>query len=157
MAINRALVRAAALGAITGLRSMSGAAQLTRALHQNPPASWPHPLLRRLSQEPFPTIAGLFAGGEMLADKMPFIPARTDPMPLAGRATLGAAVGAAAALLEEQPAWQGAVVGSATAIVGAFAGYHARRWLTTANGLPDPVVATIEDGLTLALGQRALR
>ncbi len=156
MASNGSLLQSAGLGAITGLRSMSGMAMLARRLQQRPPQQWPHPLLQRLAREPFASLTALLAAGEMAADKLPFIPARTDPLPLTGRAVLGAAVGAAAGLLEEQPWWAGAIFGSAAAVATAFAGYHARRLLTGEDGLPDPIVAVLEDGLVLGLGRRLL-
>lgn len=156
MPTNNTFLRIVGLGVLTGMRSMSGPAVLVHRLQRRPPQQWPHPALRKLAQEPFLTIVGLAAGGEMLADKLPSIPARTDPLPLTGRAALGAAVGGVLSAVEDQPWWQGALLGGAAAVAGAFAAYHARRLLTGDNGLPDPVVALAEDGLVMGLGQRLL-
>ena len=75
-----------ALGTVTGMRSMSGPAAL--ALGQ-------HGVLRG--------IVPLLAVGEMIADKSPFVGARTDPLPLAGRAVMGAIGLTAAVIASLQP------------------------------------------------------
>jgi hypothetical protein len=36
----------------------------------------------------------------------------------------------------------------------AFAGYHLRRWVRRRSGLPDAIVAVVEDAAALALGSR---
>ncbi|MGH9310283.1 MAG: DUF4126 domain-containing protein, partial [Vicinamibacterales bacterium] len=74
-----AIVIAGALGAVSGSRSMLAPALVARAHHASPAAP----------------ILALLAGGEMMADKMPFIPSRTDALPLAGRIVSGALAGAA--------------------------------------------------------------
>lgn len=156
MAMNNTFLRIVGLGALSGLRSMAGPVVLAHRLHRRPPQQWPHPALQHLTKEPFLTIARLAAGGEMLVDKLPFIPARTDPMPLTGRAMAGAVVGGVLSAVEEQPWWQGALLGGASAVAAAFAGYHARRLLTADNRLPDALVATLEDGIVMGVGQRLL-
>lgn len=122
-------MRVVGLGFVCGLRTMMGAALLARYLKEHPRQEWPHPLLRWLGQEPGVSLLQLFAGGELIADKLPFVPARTDPFPLASRAASGAAVGAALSALDDESPWAGAALGGAAAVVGATAGYHARRLL----------------------------
>src|SRR5690554_2902059 len=146
--VDRSVVRVLGLGFASGLRSMAGPALLARHLKENPPEEWPHPLLRLWGQDPGASMVQLFAGGEMLGDKLPFVPARTDPAPLAGRAASGAAVGAALNALAGRSAPAGALLGGVAAVVGATVGYHVRRALTAENGLPDAVVALAEDAVT---------
>ncbi|HZD11643.1 MAG TPA: DUF4126 family protein [Candidatus Binatia bacterium] len=141
------------LGAICGLRSMSGPALLARYLHGNQPRHWPHAAVRWLSSEPVPTLLALMAGGELVADKLPLMPARIEPLPLAGRAASGALVGAILAGVEERPALPGAVLGAVAAVLAATAGYHARRFLTQEDGLPDPLIAVVEDALVLGVAK----
>lgn len=154
--VDRSMARVLGLGFVSGLRSMAGPALLARHLKENPPDEWPHPLLRLWGQDPGASLVQLFAGGEIVGDKLPFVPARTDPAPLAGRAASGAAVGAALNALEGRPALAGALLGGAAAVVGATVGYHVRRALTSENGLPDVAVALAEDAVTLAIGSRVL-
>lgn len=154
--VDKGLVRIVGLGFVSGLRTISGPAHLTRHLKQNPPEEWPHPLLRLVGEEPVVSLVQLFAGGELIADKLPFVPARTDLLPLTGRAASGAAVGAALSALEGWSLWLGAALGGAAAVAGAAAGYEARRALTHDKGLPDFVVALAEDALVVGMGRKVL-
>jgi uncharacterized membrane protein len=122
-----------ALGALTGIRSMAGAATL--ALRH-----------RGLTR---PVIA-LAAAGEMIADKTSFVGDRIDPLPLTGRAIMGAAVGALVAREHDQNALLGATVGAATAVIAAHLAFQARKRLplsSVAGGL-------LEDSLVIATGWR---
>lgn len=145
------------LGAISGLRTMSGPAFLTRSLKQDPPAHWPNELVYQLGTEPSPTLIQLMAAGELVADKLPIIPARIKPEALAGRAMSGAFVGATLSLLRERSPVAGALLGGGAAVLAAFAGYHARRRLTVDGPFPDFLVALLEDALVLALGRQLTR
>lgn len=157
MTVNGKLIQTIGLGAISGLRTMSGPTFLARALQQNPADAWPHDALRQLATEPAPTLLQLMAAGELFADKLPFVPARIMPFALAGRAASGATVGATLGLLQKQSPLLGALLGGTAAVATAFAGYHARRWLTVEKGLPDFPVALLEDGIVLAVGTRLTR
>ena len=151
---DKVLLQIFGLGAISGLRTMSGPALLARSLEQHPPEQWPHEAIRQVATAPAPTLLAMMAAGELVADKLPFISARIAPVALAGRATSGALTGVVLSLLHKRSPLLGALVGSGAAVAGAFAGYHARRWLTVEKGLPDFPVALLEDGLVLALGTR---
>jgi len=121
--------RILAIGAITGMRSMSGAATLA-AQHGG------------LVKQGF----ALLAAGEMAADKTAFIGNRTDPLPLGGRAMMGALLGGWIARERHDSMLFGALLGGATAVAAAHLAYQLRRqWpnATTATGL-------VEDSLVLA-------
>jgi uncharacterized membrane protein len=120
---------------------------------------------KTLAKTPFAALSGgntstvltVLAVGEVVADKLPIIPSRTEPGPLIVRALIGGFVGAAACSERRDNAVAGALVGAAAAVGASFAAYYLRRWLTRDIGLPDPIVATAEDSLALAIGQRAVR
>ena len=120
--------RILAIGTITGMRSMSGAAAVA-ARHGG-------------------TIGrgvALLAAGEMAADKTPFIGDRTDPLPLAGRAMMGALLGGWIAREQHDSMLLGALLGGATAIAATHLAYQLRnRW-------PDASAATglVEDAIVI--------
>ena len=148
----RATAAAACLGAATGLRSMSGLAALTMLLEAGgaPPRSGFG--IRALATGPGRVAVRAAATGEVIADKLLPLPARTDPLPLIGRLLLGAAGGWALARLERSHALLPAVTGAAAAAAVAVT---ATRWRAdaTANGTPDVIVALSED-LCVALLSR---
>lgn len=127
------LKRIVALGALTGMRSMAGLAVL----------ALPHPGVAR-------SALALAAAGEMVADKTALVGDRIDPLPLAGRALIGALVGALIAREEDQNALLGGMIGSATALLAAHLAYHGRRRLSTSS----VTGGLLEDGLVIALGSR---
>ena len=98
----------------------------------------------------------LAAAGELVMDKLPFLPPRTELPSLAGRAATGTLCGAAVAQWRggatAAGAVAGAVAGGLAAVGASFAAYHLRRAAGEATGLPDPVVAVAEDAVALAAG-----
>jgi len=147
-----ALGRAARLGLVAGLRSMMAPALLSRYLVEGAhPGGFPLNLLGH------PSVLTALAVGELVGDKLPMTPARTEPFPLLGRVGSGALVGAASQRARGAAPLPGALVGASAALVGAFAGYYGRRALAEASGLPDPAVAVLEDALAFTVGRSALR
>ena len=135
-----AAFRYLALGAASGLRSMAAPSQLSR--HLDAPVRG---LLRAA------------AAGEMIVDKLPVVPDRTDPGPLVGRALLGAGSAAVLARSRRETPARGALLGGVGAVAGAFAGFHLRRALTRRAGLPDLAVAVCEDAIAVAAARLACR
>jgi uncharacterized membrane protein len=88
-------------------------------------------------------IFSLFALGELIVDKLPFIPPRIQAGALGVRILFGAICGAAICISAgASPMW-GAVLGGLGGIAGAFAGYHYRRRFSLM--APDMLLALIED------------
>jgi uncharacterized membrane protein len=125
------LKRILAIGTITGMRSMAGAATLA-AQHGG--------LLKRAT--------ALMAAGEMAADKTAVIGNRTDALPLTGRAVMGALVGGLVAREHGDAVLLGGLVGAATAVLATHLAYQLRTRLplgTTAGGL-------LEDAIVIGAG-----
>ena len=90
-------------------------------------------------------IFSLFAAVELVADKLPFIPSRTEPGPLGVRIVFGALCGAALCISSPVPPLAGATLGGVGGVVGAFAGFHYRRMFSRGNKTFDFVIALCED------------
>jgi uncharacterized membrane protein len=148
--------RALGLGAISGLRSLSGPAFVSRA------ASHGHLDLKRtpiafLGSPRLSKVLILMELGELVGDKLPKAPGRTSLPPLLGRVVSGAVVGAAVFASEGRRTTTGMALGSTAAIAAAFAGERLRALAVEKTGLPDPVVALAEDATVLLVGLRSLR
>ena len=74
----RTLALAAGLGAVTGLRSLTAPALLSRRLAHRPGRD--RGAARLLTLGPVPALLALGAVGELVADKTPSIPDRTEPL-----------------------------------------------------------------------------
>lgn len=150
------LRRTLGLGAISGLRSTSGPALVSRAAATGR-LSLEGTTLAFLGSPRVSKTLLVMALGEFLGDKLPMTPSRTSPPPLLGRAASGALVGAALFSSEGRHAAPGAVVGSSAAVVAALGGERLRALAGEKMGLPDLVVALVEDAVILLGGPRLLK
>ena len=151
--VTPATFRTLGLAGISGLRSMSGPALLARAVRRG---ALDAPNLPALSSASVSNLLSLLAVGEMIVDKTPFVPPRTSAPALLGRALSGALVGAELFSSEGRHRNSGAILGALSALAAAYAGEKIRSE-GTKKGIPDPLLASLEDRLVLSLGTRLLR
>jgi uncharacterized membrane protein len=132
------------LGAVCGLRSMTGPAVVCWGAH----LGWVHldgSKLGFLHTTASLVIFTLLAIGELVADKLPGIPSRITAGPLVVRFLFGALCGTALSLSSGVALLPGILAAGIGALTGAFAGYYLRHWLTTGRRLPDFPIALVED------------
>lgn len=94
----------------------------------------------------------VLAVGELIADKLPWMPSRTAPPGLIARIALGGLTGACLSSAGGQGIILGGVSGAAGGIAGCFLGYQARTRLVKALGTADLNVALFEDLVAIAGG-----
>ena len=152
-----AIGRAAGLGVVAGMRSMTAPAAVSRAAVRGRFEGLQGTPLAFVTWPPTARLLRLLALGEYGGDKLPGIPARTNPGPLAGRAGAGALVGAISFRDARLPALAGALCGAGGAVLGSFAGMRARKAIDDATGLPDPLVGAAEDIVAFTLAGVVLR
>ena len=152
-----ATFRAAGLAVIAGLRSMAAPALLSRAVRRGYIGGLQGTPFAALGSPKVSTALQLMMIGEMVADKTPFVPSRTSPPALLGRALSGALVGTTLFISEGRRGTSGAILGALCAAAGAYAGERLRAEGTEKLGLPDIVLAFVEDGIVLFGGTRLLR
>jgi uncharacterized membrane protein len=150
------VARALGLGAISGLRSLSGPAFVSRAASRGD-LDLDRTVFAFLGSPRVSKTLVLMELGELVGDKLPVTPSRTSPPPLLGRAASGALVGAAVFVSEGRRATIGSALGSTAAIAAGFAGEQLRALTVEKTGLPDLVVALGEDAIVLLVGLRSLR
>lgn len=145
-------IRSASLGFVGGLRSMTPFAVLSLLRTGNDSSGSPSDPLQYLNTPVARIITGVLAAGEIFGDKLPFIPSRLSPAPLAGRVVIGALVGWAICRQANQSPVIGAILGAVGAASGSAAGYYARAWLAKVTKLPSPVLGIVEDLLAVGAG-----
>ncbi len=133
------LARAVGLGAVCGARTF--AAPGVAALRG------------RYGQKRLRTALLVAAGGELIGDKLPAVPARTLPPALLGRLASGAAMGATdgGRVGLNFPGAAPAAAGALAAGLSAYATQRMRAALGRATGLPDPMLGLVEDIVVLTL------
>jgi uncharacterized membrane protein len=145
-------VQAVGAGTISGMRSMSAPTIVATYVSQHAPARQDDSALRHLLTSP-PGLAVLhtLALGEMVSDKLPFMPARTATLPLLGRGVLGGLAGASLFIAHCKPPIIGGIVGGTAAIASTYASYHLRRILSEKAHVPDIATGLMEDGIIIGL------
>ncbi len=142
------LVFAFLIGLLAGLRSLTAPAVVAWAVYLD----WLK-LSRPLSligSVPSVAIFTVAACVELVVDKLPKAPNRTEPLGLIARIVTGGLTGACISASAGQGALVGAVLGAAGGVVGCFAGYKARTGLVKALGTRDLYVALLEDFVAIA-------
>jgi uncharacterized membrane protein len=139
------------IGVVCGLRSMTAPAVVCWGAHLgwlslagSPLAFLAHPVSLVLFT--------IFAIGELVADKLPVIPARTKIGPLVVRIVFGAICGAALAVAADEPPAMGGILGALGAVIGAYGGYAYRSATSGSGKVPDLPVALLEDLVAVAGG-----
>jgi len=145
------------LAAMTGLRSMAGPALLSRAIRRGGVGELRGNLFGALGSPKISALLQLLMVGEMIADKTPFVPARTSAPALTGRALSGALVGAALFAAAGRRPIVGATLGVPSAVAAAYAGEKLRVRGPEKLGVPSSVLGFLEDGVVLFGGTRLLR
>ncbi len=147
-------LKAVAIGIIAGMRSMSAPALASSYLARNDNLAGSR--LGVLASPAASTILKVLAAGEMIADKLPMIPARVSAGPLIARIASGAISGAAVSTADKRGAGVGAVLGGIGAVAGAFGFYHLRRGIGSETGVPDPLLGVAEDAIVICGGAAVL-
>jgi uncharacterized membrane protein len=141
------LLRAAALGAASGSRSTAGvtAVALTSARGDRGRVA------SGLGSTTGTTVSGVLALGELVADKLPFVPSRLGAPALGGRVLLGGTSAAAEARRDGHDPVLPALVGAAVAVGAAVLGSRLRGVAAERFGSDKPG-AFLEDGAAAVLG-----
>src|SRR4029077_1011113 len=145
------LLLAFLIGIVSGFCSLTAPAVVAWAAHRG----WinlNHSPLQFMGSTAAVVIFALFAVVELVADQLPSAPSRTAPPGLIARIVLGALCGATIAVSGAQSIAIGAVLGAAGGIAGAFGGYQIRTRLVKTLKVPDFVIATLEDAVSIGAG-----
>lgn len=144
---------AALVGAIAGMRTMSAPAVVNRIIRSE--------LLKDgqrnfLSGRAAASTVTALAAAEAIADKLPFMPKRTQVPSLVARAVSGTLSGAAISSAKKRSVLAGALLGGFGAVAATFGIYHLRRNIHKQLHLPDPLIALVEDSLVAGCGALVL-
>ena len=141
----------AAIGIAAGMRSMSAPALMSQFARRGTLSLGGSPV-GFLNSTGAASTTAVLAIGELIADKLPFIPARTTTGPLLARAVSGGLSGAILSSAKKRSAWVGGLIGAFGAVGATFASYHLRRSVKETLHLPDAIVAVAEDAAVAAIG-----
>ena len=142
---------AVGIGFVAGLRSMTAPAVVSWAAH----LGWLNlegSRLAPMGSTAAVAIWSILALIEYVVDQLPTTPKRTALGPLVARIVMGGLCGACLCISENQSPWVGAVLGAIGGVMGAYAGYEARKGLVKSLNVKDAFVAIPEDLVAIGLG-----
>ncbi len=146
---------AAVMGIVAGMRSMSAPAIVSQLAKSGvmPVSDSSFSFLERPATA---NTTAVLAVGEIIADKLPFMPKRTDAPALIARAVSGGASGGAIFSSKKRSVLTGTLLGVLAAVSATYAAYNLRKWLGERFDIPDAVLAIAEDALVTGCGMLVL-
>lgn len=148
-------LRALIVGAMAGMRSLVTPSIVSESLASEVSPNLHGSVLSLLAARNVRRVLKAGCTTEIICDKLPFMPDRTDPSSLIFRFISGAVCGAAICKAEGQSSPLGAAIGGVTAVVSAHVCYNIRRKLVADQTASDTLVAVAEDALVMTLGRVA--
>lgn len=147
-------VKAASLGAVAGLRALTAP-----ALFGYFASSGNNENLKNnvLASPKVSATVGLLAVGELVSDKLPFTPNRTEIPGLTARIVSGAFVGGSICARRKKSVLTGAIIGAVSAVAAAYAGQNIRRIISEESGVPSAAIGAVEDAIAIGIGINALK
>lgn len=143
------LIKVISIGAVAGLRAMMPAALLSytasRRRKNDPDSSI-------LASDGAALAFGLLAVGELVADKLPTTPNRTEPAGLAARVVSGAIGGGVICSQRKSSVPLGIALGALTAVAAAYVGQNLRRKIADGLDVSSSMVGAVEDVIAIRIG-----
>jgi uncharacterized membrane protein len=144
------------LGAATGLRTFMAPTMLSRAASGGRLPGIENTRFSPLTSSWVANLLAVAALGELVLDKLPLAPSRTGGGALLGRLISGALAGAAFRAAAGGNVRAGAALAGVGVVAAAYAGERYRASGAEA-GIPDPVLAVLEDATAVGLALLAVR
>jgi uncharacterized membrane protein len=150
-------LQAAALGLVAGMRSASAPAVISSYVRERRGQILASPQLtnsplRHLTSPVGSNALRVLALGEMVTDKLPFVPKRTETPSLITRAVSGGVAGAVVGLVHRGSPALAALIGALSATGATFGAYRLRKQLAENTAVPDALIGGLEDLLVLGTG-----
>ncbi|MEO3407430.1 DUF4126 family protein [Mucilaginibacter sp. CAU 1740] len=149
---SKQILQATALGILAGMRTTAAMVAATHILSRGRFKRLGGSPLRFMQSPTVATVCKVISVSEIVVDKLPSTPNRTEPGGVIGRSLSGALAGAAICKAAGGKALTGALIGGATAIASTYAGYFLRKNIVKSSHIPDPVIGGVEDILTIGAG-----
>lgn len=140
------------LGALAGMRTLSAPVITTHILSSSPSKKLEQSTLRFMQSTTVAAVLKVLAVTELIADKLPSTPNRTEPAGVAGRCLSGALAGASIYKAAGGKTLTGALIGGTAAIAATYGSYYLRKSIVKANHIADPLIGAAEDALVIGAG-----
>ncbi len=141
------------MGILAGMRSAAAPAIASHILREKPTATSVNNSLGSAPSVAIADVLKLMALGEFVADKLPFIPNRTQPFSIAVRCISGALAGAGIFNAAGKKALTGAILGGFIAGASTYASFFMRKKLSH-SALGNFLSGVLEDAVVVGAGAK---
>jgi len=152
LSITKAFRQAAGVGVIAGMRAFMAPAVISHMYSRHPSARLKDTPLKFIQTIGTSKVFKVLAAGELVGDKLPTAPNRTDLPGLTGRILSGAFAGATVYKVEGKNGVIGGLIGGVAAAASTFGCFFLRKALAKNTFIPDAVIGGIEDALVIGAG-----
>ncbi|MCY7376113.1 MAG: DUF4126 family protein [Pyrinomonadaceae bacterium] len=142
------------IGAVAGLRAMMPLALLSFAASQRENNKDDRNFF---VSKGVSAALGLLAVGELVGDKLPTAPNRTEPAGLAARIVSGAIGGGVICSARKKSVPLGIALGALAAVAAAYAGQNIRRAIAKETGIHSSLLGVVEDAIAIGIGASAVK
>ncbi|MCW3467654.1 hypothetical protein [Chitinophaga nivalis] len=149
-------IRVLGLGIVSGMRGAMGPAFASYYVNKHPSRELNKSPLGFMKKEATGKFLQTMAAGELVIDKAPSTGDRTTVTGLTGRALSGGLVGATLYQAKGDKAWQGALIGAAAAVAGAYAFFYLRQYAGKKLKVRDAAVGGVEDAIAVGIAAGAV-
>ena len=140
------------IGALAGMRTSSAPVITTHILSHHQSKALANSPLSFMQSKTVANTLKILAISELVADKLPSTPNRTNTGGLVFRGFAGALAGASIYKASGNNIIVGASLGAASAIASTYASFILRKTTVKATKLLDPIIGGIEDALVIGVG-----
>jgi len=141
--------QALSLGILAGMRTFAAPVIVSHILSRHPVKALSGSPLKFMQSSMVATGLKIAAVGELVGDKLPFTPNRTETGGVIGRCLSGALAGATVYKANSRNVAIGALIGSAAALAGTFGCYFLRKTIVKKTRIDDPWIGALEDTIVI--------
>lgn len=132
--------QALSLGLLAGMRTTSATAIVSHLLSNHPSSKLSGSPLKFIQSEKTAIAFKILCLGELVGDKLPFVPNRTEPGSVTARCLSGGLAGASIFKANNSNALIGGLIGAAAAFSGTLGSYFLRKVIVKKSGIFGPSI-----------------
>ena len=152
MKATKPIWQALTIGAIAGMRAAYAPALVSHILNNRKSKRLTHSPIKFVESDRFANTMKVFAIGELVGDKLPATPARTNTAGVAARCVSGGLSSVAFAKAKGDNVAVAALLSTTAAVASTFLFYYLRKKLGEKTGIADPWIGALEDSIVIGTG-----
>ena len=150
--IKHPLWQVLSIGTLAGMRTSSGPAIASQVLGHNYSKRLKSSPLNFMQSKKVANVLTALIVVELIGDKLPSTPNRTNPGGIIFRGLSGALAGASIYKASGNNVLTGTLVGAATAVASTYISFFLRKSIVKNTSIMDPIIGALEDALVIGAG-----